>query len=763
MKKLFSIVAALVLAFGQLNAAPVDVNMAKNLGVNFLNVNVASARNINDAELIYTLNSESGIACLYVFNYGENGYIVVSADDRAKPILAYSEESRFDAQNIPDGMSYYLNHYKTCIEYLIDNNTVATEDIAAEWELVRKQGLVTLNRLNRSVGPLINLSWNQDYPYNYYCPTAPGGPGGRCYVGCVADAMAMVMKYWNYPDQGVGSHTYTPAGYPAQTANFGETTYDWANMPLAISAGSQPVHIQAIATLMWHCGISVDMQYAPDGSGAYSVDVHDAIVDHFKYTQYNEQRMRSIYTKAAWEDMLIANFDQGFPAYYSGNGNVGGHAFICDGYDDNRFFYFNWGWSGMANGFFAIDALNTFNGNFNLDQTAYFDMIPDYAYDDMPSAPSSLSVENENSYSYNGIVSWVNPSQSPNGIQLGTLDKIVLLRNGVEIFTQDNVAPGESMSFVDEVSGYDCFTYEIYAVHEGIKGRYTSVRHQYGPTCTWKIVGTTSNFQGWNGGEIQVLNQNGTIIQNITMTGSSPISVPVAMPEGNVSFNWVAPATAVSTMSITIKNSSNTTVFTYNGSSNNMTNNVFYTDENNCEGCQAPENLSGDYQSINGEFGAMITWENGGEPQSFKVYRSVDNVDYEVIATVNSADHQYFDVSAPGEYFYKVTAYNSYCESMFAMTSDMEQDYINIIITSIEEDNNIQAVLYPNPTTGNLTVKAESMKNIEIYNTIGQRMMNVQVDSDEKVIDMKGLENGLYMIRIISENGSTTKRITLID
>ena len=107
---------------------------------------------------------------------------------------------------------------------------------------------------------------------------------------------------------------------------------------------------------------------------------------------------------------------------------------------------------------------------------------------------------------------------------------MVLLRNGQQIFTQNNVTPGEVMHFEDNVPDFDCYTYSLYFMSNNTKGRRAVVTYQYGPTCTWKVVGQTTNFQGWNGGKIQVKNAFGTLIQEITMTSTTPISMPISVP-----------------------------------------------------------------------------------------------------------------------------------------------------------------------------------------------------------------------------------------
>jgi hypothetical protein len=755
MKKSLFLMMTLALFVGRLIASPVDVEQARQLGMKY--VQSHSARQITELTLAYTEMTESGNPAVYIFNF-DNGFVLVSADDVARPILAFSDEQSVDPNLMPDGFAYYLRFYARQIAYAQENNLEAETKVASEWMHVAKDGFENDNRSTRGdITPLITLSWDQDYPYNAYCPTGQGGPQGHAYAGCVATAMSMVMKRWDWPDHGQGTHSYTPEGYATQTVDFGNTYYQWNNMPNTCNNSNY----QAVATLMYHCGVSVDMMYGPSSSGAYSQDVPNAISTYFRYTDQVSRKERDLYTKTDWEEMLIASLEEGFPLYYSGSDASGGHAFVCCGYrESDRKFYFNWGWSGWLNNYFAIDALNTYNGNFNDGQAAIFDIVPDYIYNDLIPAVEDLAVVAENANSKTGIVSWTNPTTSLSGEALGNIDQVVLLRNGQQVFTQNNVTPGEVMHFEDQVADYDCYTYSLYFLSNNTKGRFAKVTYQYGPTCTWKVVGQTTNFQGWNDGKLQVLNSFGSVIDEITMTSSTPLSQQVRMPEGNVSFKWVAPSTAVNSLTITIKNSSNQTVYTYTGSSNNL-NGVIHTDSNDCGGCLPPTGLTAEYQWTNGEFGTLLTWEYEGEPQSFKVYRSEDGETYNVIATVDKTLHEYFDIVDAGQYFYKVTAYRSYCESTPAWTADGE-DFVSVEVTSVSECSNDSFKVYPNPANALLSVEAEGLEQVVIYNMMGQRVYAQSCDQDGMVINTASFAEGVYTISIKSANGTNAKRFAVM-
>lgn len=755
MRKTLFLMMTLALCVGQLIASPVDLEQARHLGLKYVQGN--TNRQVTHLDLAYTQTTESGSNALYVFNF-DGGYIIVAADDVALPILAFGEEGCFDANNIADGLVYYLRYYARQIEYAVSNNMTADPEIAEQWEQISNTGVIQGGRSTRSdVAPLISTNWNQDNPYNLLCPTAPNGPGGHVYAGCVATAMSMVMKYWNWPDHGQGSHSYTPSGYPTQSVDFENTYYQWNNMPNTCNNSNY----QAVATLMWHCGVAVDMQYAPNGSGAFSADVPDAIYNYFRYTRNTNHLVRDDYTKLEWEEMLIANLQEGFPLYYSGSDNGGGHAFVCCGYrESDRKFYFNWGWSGFNNNYFAIDALNTYSGHFNEYQTAIFDMIPDYVYDGLVPAVADLNVVAENALSKKGIVSWTNPLKSLDGNIMTNIDQVVLLRNGQQVFTQSNVVPGEVMQFEDIVPEYDCYTYRLYFVTNGAQGRPTEFKYQFGPTCSWKIVGQTTNFQGWNGGKIQLKNAFGTVIEEVTMTSSTPISQQIRVPEGTVTFTWVAPSSPVSNLTINIKNSSNGSVYTYTGNSNQVPA-TLYTGDNDCDGCQPPTNLSGEYQWTNEGFGTLLRWDYEVDPQSFKVYRSEDGVAYELVATVDKTLREYFDLVDAGDYYYQVTAYRSYCESTPAWTG-YETDYVHVEVTSVSENDEAGLSLYPNPANTLMSVEAEGLEQVTICNVMGQVVMRQHCTEDGVVINTSDLASGLYTITVKAAQGTMTKRFAVM-
>ena len=759
MKKTLLFVSAFLFFVGQMFANPVDVNTAKNLGAKYLRNNVLSAKDVADVELAYTLIGEDGTPYLYVFNH-ENGYVVVAADDCAHPILGYNDGAQFDANNIPEGVKYFLGHYGRQIQHAIDNDIVADEEIAEQWELLRKEGITMRTRMEKAVEPLITTSWDQDWPYNYYAPACQSyWTNNHCYAGCVATAMSQVMKFWNWPVTGVGEHSYSTSSYGGTlSANFGATTYDWSIMPTSCSSANAAA--QAVALLMYHCAIAVDMDFSPSGSGAHTEDVAPAVINYFRYGSCTYVDARDSYTRTAWEDKLMAQLDRGFPMVYAGSDTDGGHAFDCDGYNNQRYFHFNLGWSGQGNTYYQIDAINTFNGNFNQYQRAVFEMVPDYVYDAMVPAIESLEVSVSDAMTKTATVSFTVPAVAESGAALQSVAKIEIRRNGNLVKTYNNVQGGEELSFEDSVNEYGCYEYTIVGENNNIKGQPYSLVALFGPNCTWKLVCTTTNFQGWNGGKLQFVSNNGTVFNEVAMTTSSPFSQKFQIPEGSFTMTWTAPSTAVPTMTISLKNSANTQVYNFSGSSTQLSG-TLYSGNNDCEGCTAPTGFTGQYAYQDGLDGTLLNWNCSYSPSKFKVYRSADGVDYAEIAAIDGTLNEYFDgVGVVGSYYYKVTAFSSACASTPALTPSNEE-YVIVEVLAVPE-NTIDARIYPNPANGNVKIQAEGINEVSVYNSLGQKVYDFKGTTDILDINTTDFESGIYMIEIKSVKGMTIDRFVVM-
>ena len=344
-------------------AEQISETTAKIVGINFITTTSNSdiLKNSRDLELVFKAVSTSGqlkstsseITLFYVFNTSAPGFVIVAGDDNVTPILAYSDEGTFDPDNMPDNVKKWLEAYKKQVQHIITHGIKATKSIQSEWTAYQN-GLSARSANLEYVAPLVKTQWGQHPYYNDLCPDV-------AVAGCVATAMAQIMKYWNFPATGSGFHSYNHHVYGTLSAFFGDTNYDWTAMPDIVNAPNS-----AVATLIYHCGVSVNMNYGPKSSGAFVISDYSAsencaeyaLKSHFGYKKSLKGIQRINYSQEHWNTLLKNELKEGRPVLYSGFGTGSGHAFVCDGYDSNNFFHFNWGWDGAFNGYFYVNALN---------------------------------------------------------------------------------------------------------------------------------------------------------------------------------------------------------------------------------------------------------------------------------------------------------------------------------------------------------------------------------------------------------------------
>jgi len=614
MKRNLFLILALFLGVTTLQAKPVEVSAAKSLGLSFIQHKEMFAKNtVNDLDLAYTYHAGNGMATMFVFNF-DGGFVIVAADDCSSPILAYSNQGNFDYETAPDGLRFMLSEVSRGIEIVVEQDKPVSNDIVCRWKNLEAYGMLHPERGQAIVGPLVQLRWNQDSPYNMY---APGG----CPTGCVATAMAQLMKYWEWPVQGTGEHSYVSPGYGQQSANFGETTYDWDNMIEYYGNGAgTPEQKEAVATLMYHCGVSVNMSYEPDGSGAFSTDVPGAINTYFSYSEHATYVAKGgSYNE--WVNLLKTNIDQHIPLYYSGHSEDGGHAFICDGYDSDDFFYFNWGWGGASNAFILIDGENfEYTGS----QAIVYDYVPDYVYNQMPKAPEGLSVSIDNDVSLTGHLSWTNPTETVTGEALTSIDKMLVKRNGKVVGEITDVIPGQAMTYDDVVPFFDQFEYIVQAVVNDNYGRTTTTSAVFGPYCDWKVIMTSSGFQGWDGGGITVQNAAGSYIDFLTTTQATATMQNFQMALGNNNLYWTEPNSQINNISFKIRDAENQIVYEYSGPSSGLESGLIKTLNNSCGNentCEAPYNLKATLDPENDRT-VILTWDSDHTPEfGYCIYR----------------------------------------------------------------------------------------------------------------------------------------------
>lgn len=300
---------------------------------------------------------------LYIFNTEQdNGFIIVSNDDRTESILGYADSGSFDPDNMPENMMVWLQGYADEIKHL----PATTGTRAKTKQKVSKQALL----------PLLTTEWNQGDPYNIKVPNF--FTYGKSVTGCVATAMAQAIYHvWKTSEFPTVTTTVIPAYVCTKNWNVGGvaqqihvpavpiTTFDWTNM-LSVYSGSETTEEKnAVADLMLCCGASVKMEYANSqngGSTSYVSRIPDAFRTYFGFDNSVRHLARVLYSTSEWEDIIYTELSNNRPVIYGGQSSNGGHAFVCDGYDGNGYFHINWGWGGNHDGYFLLSAMNPYGG-----------------------------------------------------------------------------------------------------------------------------------------------------------------------------------------------------------------------------------------------------------------------------------------------------------------------------------------------------------------------------------------------------------------
>jgi hypothetical protein len=567
MKKIVILLMILVTFIGLAYGKKVDVNTALTVARQFM-VNKAVPGilvNIRNLSLTYTsvpanapkAPSGESVAYYYVFNINSTqGFVIVSGDDVVEPILGYSNQKSFDPDHIPAHVAAWLKGYEDQIQFAIDRQMQPTSKIMAKWASYRNN--TNHNPVYRGpagVSPLVQTTWNQNPYYNDMCPY-DNNAGELTVTGCVATAMAQVLKYWNSPTTGAGFNSYNDPNYGTLSADFGSTTYDWANMPLVLNGPNTP-----IATLMYHCGVSVNMTYGTaeaGGSDAYVVSSQSPITNcaeyalktYFGYPTTLNGQVRANFDDATWKNKMTTDLDASRPIIYAGFGSGGGHCFVCDGYDDNGLFHFNWGWQGQYDGYFDIDALNPEGlgtgggtGGFNSGQQAIFGI-----------QGGNGGGGGNQSYGL-ALYSTLNISSSPVGYGDAFSVSTDIANFGPGTF-QGTVCAAifdTSYAFIDFVDSIPNVTYDsgyYYSTTFNYPGKFTLLPGTYyiatyykATGGNWMLVGNYSTYNNFL--QVQVINSNSiemyanmTVTPGTILTTGQQVSVHLDVAnEGTSDFN----------------------------------------------------------------------------------------------------------------------------------------------------------------------------------------------------------------------------------
>lgn len=363
MKKIFLLLTLLSTSL-TLSAAPIGEARAREIAEEFFAKN-SITRSAATIELEWAGESISAPvsrandiddALIYIYTRGDNdGFVIIAGDDSIAPIIAYSFDTTIDSENMADATKAIIDAW------------------GAQIKAVRK-GTLQMNTnttaITRYGGELLydTALWNQNDPYNREAPMIDGD---RALTGCVATAISIICYYNKWPEKGVGTtpeYSYEDAYGHTHiiAANTLGRTYNYSNMLADYNNGFNNTQANAVAALMKDAGTAVQMQYHPDASSAYGIDIPKALINHFGYSKQCHLAYRDGYDSDEWYDIMRENLNNFGPTYYSGGSDQGRHAFVVDGYAPDNYFHFNFGWGGIGNGHFLLPEIEYYDSQVTL-------------------------------------------------------------------------------------------------------------------------------------------------------------------------------------------------------------------------------------------------------------------------------------------------------------------------------------------------------------------------------------------------------------
>lgn len=368
MKKILMTALILGCFFEVCNSEPVSRKEAEKVAIAWYNHVTGTPDGRIDNVSVRT--NDLGVS-FYVFQFAESGFVIVAGDDASIPILAYSANNFFPEEIECPSVRVWMDNYSREITEIIREN-LSNEITVIKWNNIRN-GIFPES--GKNVEPLLTTKWSQGCYFNELCPDDPNGPCGHTVTGCMATALAQIMRYHEFPPRGVGIFSYPHPVYGVQTANFGTTDYAWAAMPDFLTSANPD-----IAEIMYHSGVALSMNYGPNGSGAYIGAISKALIDYFNYKPDLYMLCQQDYSlqMELWKEMIRNDLDQGLPVFYTGESSTIGHAFVCDGYHlSEDTYHFNWGFlMGNHNGFYTLGALNPGSNSFNNNNRVVFNIKP---------------------------------------------------------------------------------------------------------------------------------------------------------------------------------------------------------------------------------------------------------------------------------------------------------------------------------------------------------------------------------------------------
>ena len=725
MKKLNLLVIVFFLTTATVFSRSVNLSQAMLVAQNFYKQTTGQTVTLTLAYQCNNTDSKNRITrgepLYYVFDVADNGgFVMVSAEDLVKPIIGYNTTGQFKIQNAPPVIADWYTKYSKQIIYAKANLTSTTQDITDRWRSYSRD----INHVSRQlragsvIGPLLTTTWDQPFPYNADCPTdasAPSENNGRVLTGCGATAMSQIMRYWSYPAQGTGSHSYQ-SNYGTLSVDFGTTTYNWANMPNSISTYNAD-----IATIMYDCGVAVDMMYGPNESSSYILpgtgvpaSCEAAYTTYFGYDATLIQGLaRSNYpVESDWINLIQTEMNAHRPIQYAGSGSDGGHTFVLDGTDGNGNFHINWGWSGIDNGYYSVDALIPApysNGSFDNGESMVIGI-----------QPPNTTVVNSSIDLYNAI------TVTPNPIPFLTTFTVTTaaINDGSANFTGYYCA-----ALFDASGNFIRFIGDILST--------TALQPNYYNSLTFS---DTTTF--------------------VTVPGTYTLGIYYA-PSGVNTWTLVAPAAYTNPITVTVLGATDPGIEVYS--------NIVATPSTFVQNQAASVNvnLANDGSTTYyGTYEAVLLDLQGNYVETIGTYTESQGLPagddylspYITFSTSSVTAHEGLYILAIAEEAQSTSQYY-YCGGLTfpnPVLINVVNDEINILGVNNISTNPLH--VYPNPASNMVNIDAGEVRGkytLSIYNALGQKMNESTgiLSGQTLSSDVSGFADGIYTIQLKTESG----------
>lgn len=750
----FTLVSSLLALSFVSYANPVTKQTAQRVAANFYSQTFKSSA--SGLVLAYTEDANDGQPAYYVFDVNNNGgFIIVSAEDAARPIIGYSDRGQYVIPTNNNNAAWWMNCRKKEIEYARSENRTATADISNEWTAyVNNTPVNRTHSVMQVVNPLTQTTWDQGWPYNAMCPS-------NSVTGCVATAMAQILRYWSYPSHGHGYSGYWEKQidgfsntYGYLEADYDSSNYAWSAMPYSVSNTNDEV-----AKLMYDCGVSVDMNYSPGGSGAWVINGDYPLSSqnsYVKYFGYNPATVKGVYesnyTYPNWIALIENELNNNRPVQYVGNDSVNneGHTWVCDGYDVNNNFHMNWGWSGGDNGYYSPSALNVIGYQFDwwneavigiepAPVSAYFSGTPTFGCGSLKVNFSDTSISLTHITSYKWLFPGGNPSTSTSATPTvvyktpGTYNvtEIVSDSGGTDtvirksyISVADTSAPISSQGF--QSATFPPAGWVIY--------------NPYGYSYTWQLSTVTGGYgnssQCMYFNNTQVLNDFYTIYTGLWVTPPGKPAVDIIGQRQQI-YSPEYDFTYILTPEIYF----DVAYAPYNTNLSD-TLNVYYSTD--CG--QTFHSIYSKGGMTLCTTGNMVT--TGADTNSNGIFLPsnnnwrTDTIHLGALAGVPNIMFAFENVSGNGAAMYI--------------------DNVHIAgqsTTSVPPiSSNPSVMVYPNPTNGQFTISTSELDNpwsVEVYNMLGEKVYSQSAIANAQLtINLNSQPKGVYLYRVLTQTGS---------